>query len=231
MSEPLLAVAADLERRDAVAAREAARLEALARELDDVRASAEATAAFLDGLPAVKQALEAETAAAESARAAAATALAEAEARLAEAGSGDDRRAAAERTVQRARDTLREAERRGERAAAERSRLADEARRRRDEAAELEARASGFAASLGTLPRVAHEAASPPAQGLAGVLDWAEEARGALLLASAGLARERDRSAREATELLAAISGNPYALAAAAGIHERLLRELGGGAP
>ena len=226
MSEPLLALAGDLERRDGLAAGEAARLDELARELEELRSAAVETAGFLDALPAARAALAAEAAAAASARTAAAATLAGAEARLEQARK-DDERLAAERAVQHARDALREAERRVERAAAERSRLEEEAERRSGEAAELEARAQALAGSLGELPRVAHEAALAPVPGLASVLRWAEEARGALLLASAGLAGERDRIAREATELVAAISGDPYVFAGVAGVRERVVRELG----
>jgi colicin import membrane protein len=191
-----------------------------------LRAEAEATGAFLDALPAAEAALAEEARAAGSARGAAQAALAEAEERL-ERARKDDERLAAARAVQHAGDALREAELRLERAATERSHLAAQAELRRSEAAELEARASSLARALGELPRVAQEAAFAPAPGLAGVLAWAEEARGALLLAAAGLAGERDRIAREATELVASISGDPHALAGVAGIRERLARELG----
>jgi len=177
-------------------------------------------------LPAAEAALLEEARAAESARGAEQASLAEARERL-ERARKDDERLAAARAVQHAQDALREAELRVERAAAERSRLEGEAELRRSEAAELEARASALARALGELPRVAQEAALAPAPGLAGVLAWAEEARGALLLPAAALAGERDRIAREATELVASVSGDPHALAGVAGIRARLARELG----
>jgi chromosome segregation ATPase len=224
--EPLLGIAEELERRDAAAAEEAARVEGLVRELEGLRGGAEAVAAFLAALPAAELTLAREAEAAEAALADATTALAEADAQR-ERARKDDERLAAERAAQRARDALREAELRVERGAAERTRLDAEAEHRRSEAAELEAHAAALARALGGLPRVAQAAALAPAPGLAGVLAWAEEARGALLLAGAGLAGERDRIAREATELVASVSGDPHALAGVVGLRDRLARELG----
>ena len=224
--EPLLRIADELERRDADAADEVARIERLGRELEGLRASAEAAASFLDALPAAELALARETEAAEAALGDATTALAEADAQL-ERARKDDERLAAECAVQHARDALREAELRVERASVERTRLEAEAEHRRSEAAELAAHAGALARALGALPRVAQAASLAPAPGLAGVLAWAEEARGALLLASSGLAAERDRIAREATELVASVSGDPNALAGVTGLRDRLARELG----
>ena len=64
--------------------------------------------------------------------------------------------------------------------------------------------------------------------GLDGALEWASRARGALLLEHSKLVRERDEVVREATELLASVSGDPLTSVAVAGVRERLARALGG---
>jgi hypothetical protein len=65
------------------------------------------------------------------------------------------------------------------------------------------------------------------APNLDGALEWASRARGALLLQRSALARERDEVVREATELLASVSGDPLTATGAAGVRERLARALG----
>lgn len=229
--EPLLRIAEELERRDERAVAELAEVEGLGREVEETRAAAEAAAAFLARLPEALGALAAEAGAAESARAEAAAALAEAEARLAraEARGQEEERIAAARAVQHARDALREAQLRLARAGEERARLEREGEERRREGEELERRARELADRLGGLPRVAHVAALAPQPGLEGVLAWAARARGAVLVAGAGIAAERERTAREASELVACVSGDPLALAGVAGIRDRLARALGGG--
>ena len=53
-------------------------------------------------------------------------------------------------------------------------------------------------------------------------------ARGALLLARAGLATERKKVVREATELVTAVLGEPLAATGVAGVRGRLARALEG---
>ena len=61
------------------------------------------------------------------------------------------------------------------------------------------------------------------------MLEWASLARGGLLVAEAGLARERDALVREASELVASVSGDPLASTSVAGVRARLARALGDG--
>jgi hypothetical protein len=59
------------------------------------------------------------------------------------------------------------------------------------------------------------------------VLDWGARARGELLVVHAGLATERDKVVREATELVAGVLGEPLTAIGVAGVRERLERALG----
>jgi hypothetical protein len=225
--EPLLAIAEDLERRDARAAEALLEVERLQHEIDELRTHAAATAAFLHELPASVAAQQKEEHAAVEALAHAVAALRDAEtelARLGEKGSESARLAAA-RTAQHARDAVDDATLRLERAREERDRLERDGAERRGESERLERRAAGLAAELG----LAHDV-PPPGPGLDGALDWAARARGELLVAHAGLATERDKVVREASELVASVLGEPLAATSVAGVRSRLARALGSSA-
>ena len=229
MTEPLLTLAEELERRDERAAGELAEVERLGREVERARAGAEEAAAFLESLPAAREALAAEARAAQEAHASATAAADEAAAALqrAEDRGREDERLAAARAVQHARDDLQAAELRVARAQAERVRLELEEEQRRARAGELEGEARSLAARLAAVPQVAREAAAEPEPGLAGVLAWSSRARGGLLVAAAGIAAERERVGREAAELLGSVSGDAFAPPRAAGLRARVARVLG----
>ena len=219
-----MAIADELEARDARAAEALLEVERLQAEVDELRAHASATAAFLRELPAAQAALVAEeqAAAAERERAAEAQQTAEEElARVQERGSESARLDAA-RAAQHARDAFEDAVLRVARAERERAQFEQEAAERGAEAERLERRG----VELSVHPRLEHEVAAP-ATGLHGLLDWASRARGELILSHAALAVERDTIAREATELVASVLGEPLVSAGAAGIRERLERALG----
>jgi len=227
--EPVLRIAEELERRDERVASALGDVETLARAVDEARAQAHATAAFLAGLPDVLARAGEEERAAGEARAAAAGSLRAAEAEEARVAGrgGEDERLAAARASQQARDALRETLLRLDRAREERERLEAEGEARRRAAEELERWARTLAGRLAALPGVAAEAGLEPAPGLGGVLEWASLARGGLLVAEAGLARERDALVREASELVASVSGDPLASTNVAGVRARLARALG----
>jgi hypothetical protein len=221
--EPLLQIAEDLERRDEEAAEALSEVEHLQAEVEALRSRAGATAEFLRSFPAAKAALEDDERAAAEARADAERAVAAAEAEV-ERARNDADRLAAERHVQQAKDRVREAELWGERSRADLLRLAQEAEERQHEAGRLEEQAH----QLAERPHLAGTVA-PPAGGLHGVLDWGARARGELLVVHAGLATERDKIVREATELVAGVLGEPLTAIGVAGVRERLSRALGGG--
>ena len=220
--EPLLQIAAELERRDADAAAALLEVEELLAEVREVRDRVGAAAAFLSGLSRALEARRADVETAARAESEAHTRLREADAAH-ERAEREDQRLAAARAVEHARDALREAELRlaGARRAAEL--LEREAEERRNEAGSLEARAAELAAR----PSLAGQAAAP-GPGLDAVLEWASRARGALLLARAGLATEREKVVREATELVAGVLGEPLAATGVAGVRGRLARALEG---
>ena len=221
--EPLLRIVDELERRDEDAAAALLGIEALQREVEETRAQAAAIAAFLAAFPDALAARETEQRAAAESLAKASAALADAEAALEQARERgrEDARLAAERAVQHARDALREAELRVERARVERERLEREEQEQRGEAERLVLRVEPLAQRLAEDPRVATK---PPGPGLDAVLEWASRARGDLLLAHAGLATERDKVVREATELVASALGEPLPGTGVAGVRERLER-------
>ena len=220
----MLAIADDLERRDARAAEALLAVEQLQAEVDELRTHAAVVAAFLRELPATRTALDDEERAAADAQVRATDARRTAEeelARVQERGSEHARLEAA-RVAQHARDAVEEADLRVARARQERTRLEAEAAERGAEAEQLERRGTELSAH----PQLEHDVA-PPATGLHGLLDWAARARGELLVSHAALATERDKLVREATELLAGVLGEPQAGIGVAGVRERLSRALG----
>jgi hypothetical protein len=220
--EPLLQIAADLERCDERLAALLLLAERLQSDVAELRTHAAATAEFLRSFPAAHAALESDERAAAEARSAAERAVAEAGAELERARSDADR-LAAERHDGQARDRVREAELWAERVREDRLRLEEEAEERQRDAVRLEARAHELAADERLAPAVA-----PPAGGLHGVLGWTSRARGELLVVHAALATERDKVVREASELAASVLGEPVAATPVAGVRERLERALGG---
>ena len=223
--EPLLLIAEDLERRDEQAAEALLAVEQLQGDVEELRTHAGATAEFLRSYPAALAAFDDDERAAADARAQAEAALAEAEAEV-ERARNDAERLTAERHVQHARDRVREADLWADRVRAERSQLQLDADERQRDAARLESRAN----ELADRPQLVR-AVAPPAGGLHGVLDWAARARGELLVAHAGLATERDKVVREATELVASVLGEPLVATPVAGVRDRLERALGRDAP
>ena len=222
--EPLLDIAEDLERRDARAAAALLEVERLQQEVDELRAQASTTAAFLRELPGSLLVLDEEDHAAGEARTRAAGLLRAAEeelARVQERGSESARLESA-RAAQHARDALEEGELRLSRAMQEREILERRAAEHGAEAERFERRG----VELSGHARLEHDVA-PPATGLHGLLDWAARARGELLVSHAALATERDKVVREATELVAGVLDEPFPGTGVAGVRERLARALG----
>ena len=215
--ESLLDLADELERRDAVAARALADVEALQADVEEIRTHADAAAGFLASLPALTAQRDADLEAARAARDAAAAAVRVAEQQAAEARK-DSARLEAERAQAQAVGDLEAAERWVAEAQAAGETLRREAEARRAEAERLQARVVGLAPRVRDVP--------PPAGGLDGAREWAAQARGALLLERSSLARERDAVIREATELVASITGEPLTSTAVTGIRERLALAL-----
>jgi hypothetical protein len=231
MPDRRLAFLRELEQADEAVAAVLVELDELYVACEDVRTRALELEAFLERLPAVREA--AATAVgetqgvAEEARAAAAAAGAELKA--AEAAGDADGIAAARRFAVRARDSLGMAERRAAEAVEEVGRLERRAGEARREEGALAGRARELAAALAERPRLAAEAGAEPEAGLAGIADWGTRARAALLVARGQLAAERDAVVRQANELGTLVLGEPLTATSAAGVARRVERELDGG--
>jgi chromosome segregation ATPase len=213
----LLTFAAELERRDADVAQALDAVERLQAETDELRAEATAVLAFLDALPAVRAERAADERAAADAHDAALAAVRNAEALVA-AAQKEEQRLEASRALQKARDDLHAAEFWLAQSQAAQAELEQEGAARRATAERLERRAAELAPSVRDVPA--------PGPGLAGAVDWASRARGALILERAALARKREEIVREAIELLASVVGEPLAAASVADVRERLARAL-----
>ena len=231
MPDRRLAFIRELEQADEAAAAVLTELDELYGACEAVRGRALELEAFLVRLPAERDAaalaeeearagLEERQAAAERARD---------ELGTAQAGGDDERLAAARRFDVRARDAVRTAERLLHEAEEGAARLEAQAEAAADEAEELTRRARGLATALAERPRLAAEAGAPPEEGLAGIAEWGTRARAALLVARGQLAAERDAVVRQANELGALVLGEPLTATSAAGVLQRVERELGTG--
>jgi hypothetical protein len=216
--ESLLAFADELERRDAVAAQALAAVELLRADVDELRAHAAADSSFLAALPAALAERVSDERAAAAALDRTRATLREAE-ELLERAEKEDQRIDAERRVRAARDDLHAAEFWVAQSRDARADLEREGTARRADAERLVLRVADLAARVRDVPEAA--------PGLGGALDWASRARGALILEHSKLVRDREEIVREASELLASVSGDPLAAVAANGLRERLFRAIG----
>lgn len=216
--ESTLGFAAELERRDAELADSLAGVERMQADVDELRTHGEATRAFLDALPELIARREGDEQAAADARAGAQAQLATADEAIARARK-DDQRLEAERQRQQALDTLSDADRWLEQARSAVEAARTEGEQHRASADRLGSRANELARRVTDVPL--------PGEGLAGALEWASRARGALLLEHSNLVRERETVIREANELTASLLGEPLVSAAVAGLRDRLALALG----
>jgi len=215
--ESTLGFAAELERRDAELAQALAKVERAQADVEELRTHAHATRVFLDALPELLARREGDAGAAAAARVEAKSQLAAADEALAQARK-DDQRLEAERQRQQALDAVTDAERWLAQARSAVEAAGAEGEQQHAAAGRLVARAGELAAVVRDLP--------PPREGLAGALDWASRARGALLLEHSNLVGEREVIIREANELTASILGEPLVSSAVAGLRDRLALAL-----
>ncbi len=216
--ESLLSFAEELERRDSDVAEGLKGVERLQADVEELRSHATEAAAFLDALPAALAERAADERDAIDARDHAEQAVRTAEQLVGRAEKVQER-SEAERALQQARGDLHAAEFWVAQAREAHAELERDGATRRAEAEQLTGRAGDLAATVRDVP-----AGSPS---LDGAIEWASRARGALLLEHSKLVRERDEIVREATELLASVSGDPLTSVAVAGVRERLARALG----
>ncbi|MDP9286395.1 MAG: hypothetical protein M3P41_15775 [Actinomycetota bacterium] len=198
----------ELARRDGLLAEESERTRALTAAVAEVRARAEAIAAFFEDEADEDRHL----------RRAAADATLELDARRAEQAdaaaeleraSSDEQRDAAQRRVGRASDRVELALRNLERVRGELEALRRTAEELTLELPELELRAREVAGQIG-------EAGAPGGGSSADLVEWASRAHAVLFVASSQLDAQRERVIREAGELASSVLGEAtYGLTAA----------------
>ena len=226
MGDDLLALARDLERRDADLAAQISVTTDLLRRVDSVRDRACELQAALVAIPGeIAHAEEAER----DARAREADVrleLVEAERRLDEAGrsrrAGEDAKVSAERAVRRAAVAAEDA---ATTVARMRERLEGLVR----EEAALQAEGEGLAvearhaaAAVAELPRVSESGRSVPGSSLMEIEEWGARAHAALFVVRGGLENERERIVFEANSLAAAALGDHAGGSSVALVRKRL---------
>lgn len=190
----------ELERRDDELAATAGRLRSLDGEIASVRRRSEEIDAFFAGYPTAEARRREAVAAAQAELEQRERDLDAARRAFDQAKEGDER-AAAERVLERARDHVSVAVERVARAAAAREELEREAGELPRELPPLAERAGAVA---GELDGVGVPESAPRA-----LIDWAGRAHASLFVALAQVNGQRDRLIREASELAAALLGDP----------------------
>jgi small-conductance mechanosensitive channel len=136
------------------------------------------------------------------------------------ASASDD--PAAQRAEVRAHDLLHSAKRRAMHARAEVERLDHERGKLAEEERDLHGRATEIAARLAEGPGLSEAAGRAPEDTLDQVVDWATEARAALLVARSSLTAQRDAMIRQANELGALVLGEPLTARSPAAVRAQL---------
>lgn len=229
-ADALLALAADIERRDGAVAGELELVLDLAARSDEIRARAEQIQLLVESVPGETATLDRNEAEARDARAAAVGAVASAESRVAELEHGrfaaPETRAAAERDLARSREIAAESTSRLERLALDRASLLEAESTARADALELVREAHEVASRLQAVARVSRSGREAPGQDLAQVVEWGSRVHAALFVVRGQLESERDRLVREANELGCAVLGEQFAGANVALVRRRLEEAL-----
>jgi chromosome segregation ATPase len=227
----LLDLAADLERRDELAAQESSRVADLAERADEIAARARELDDLIAGGPSELAAADRRLAESREALHGAEERLGEAERRASTLESGrpsNDEREELERALAHAREQLTDAAARADRAARHRDAIEEEQHVARAEARELSARGRDVAAGIAEIARVSDSGREPPGTSLDGLAAWGDRVHAALLVVRGQLDVERDRLVREANELAAAVLGEQVAGQSVALVARRVRSELGG---
>jgi hypothetical protein len=224
-AETVLALAADLERRDAEAASELEQVTALSEEADRLRARGAAVRDLLAAAPAELAALDRAVAAASDRLAEAEAEVREATERLAEEGKGD-RRLDAERALDLAGTLAAEARESLERLRQDAEGVRASAASARAESATLLAGAAEVAERTRRVTGVSRTGGEPPGTDLASLEEWGSRVHGALFVVRGRLEGERERLAREASELGGSVLGERLAGANVTAVRRRLEEAL-----
>jgi len=202
VNDTSLALAADIERRDADVAVLLDLVARLSRRADELGLRSEEVQRFRETVPGELARLDRVEAEARDAAAAAANALDDIERRVADLPRRD-----AELELENARRVASEAAARGRHVTAERTALLEREASSRVEIGDLTREAGEVAACLNDIPRVSESGREPPGETLADVSEWARRVHAALFVVRGQLESERDRLIREANELAGAVLG------------------------
>ena len=230
MGDDLLALARDLERRDADLATRISVTTELLQRADAVRDRARVLQAALGAIPGeIAHAEEAERDARRR-EADVRLELVEAERRLDEAGrsrrAGEDAKAAAERAVRRAAVAAEDAATTVARMRERLEALVREEAALQAEGEGLAVEARHVAAAVAELPRVSESGRSVPGSSLAEIEEWGARAHSALFVVRGGLENERERIVFEANALAAAALGDHAGGSSVALVRKRLEASL-----
>jgi chromosome segregation ATPase len=230
MGDDLLALARDLERRDADLATRISVTTELLQRADAVRDRARVLQAALGAIPGeIAHAEEAERDARRR-ESDVRLELVEAEHRLDEAGrsrrAGEDAKAAADRAVRRAAVAAEDAATTVARMRERLEALVREEAALQAEGEGLAVEAGHVAAAVAELPRVSESGRSVPGSSLAEIEEWGARAHSALFVVRGGLENERERIVFEANALAAAALGDHAGGSSVALVRKRLEASL-----
>lgn len=233
-SASLIALAADLERRDALVAAESAHLAGLAARVDAVSRRAAELDGLLGRIPGERASLDRLEAELRSRHARAVAELDSVAEQVAElererarqAGGADRERAAFE--LRRARAAAADVAAQIDRLRQSHMDLGDAETGARVEARALAAEAVAVADSLAASTRISESGRVRPQATLVGLVSWAARAHAALVVARAQLDIDRDRLVREANELGSVLLGEELAGSSVALVGRRVRTMLAG---
>ena len=228
--DSLLALAADIERRDGDVAAALELVLDLARRADEITARAAQLQLLLESAPGEIAALDRSEAEARDRHADTAAALAQAERHAAELAqstrSSSEARAAAARDLELSQEIAAEAASRLDRLAHDRAGLLRAVSAAQADALDLAGAAHDVASRLQEAPRVSTSGREEPGHDLAQLSEWGSRVHAALFVVRGQLEGERDRLVREANELGGAVLGEQLAGSSVALVRRRLEEAL-----
>ena len=213
--EALLALAADIERRDGDVARALELVLDLGRRADAIKSSAAHLQRLLESAPGDIAALDRSEAEARDAWAETASALAHAERRVLELAqnrrASAEALAAADRDLELSRELAAGAAARVDRLVHDKAELIRAESAAHADAFDLVRDANDVASRLQSVQRVSASGREAPGQDLEQLSEWGSRVRAALFVVRGQLEGERDRLVREANELGSAVLGEQLA--------------------
>ena len=226
----LLALAADIERRDGAVAAVLELVLALAGRSDEIQARAEQLQHLLESVPGEIATLDRGEAEARDARSEAVDGVAGAERRVVELEqdrrASPEARAGAERELVRAREAATDATARLERLVVDRVALVQTESAARAAAVDLARDAHEVSSRIREVARVSQSGREAPGRELGQLVEWGSRVHAALFVVRGQLEGERDRLVREANELGGAVLGEQLAGSNVALVRRRLEEAL-----